>query len=142
MRKQQISAKKRIITFAATLSVAVLGPVVASATDVRFASPSGNITCVINDFVAACRIADYTPTYTNRPNSCEGEWGNYFFVVPSGEGKMGCISSEIDEPAATLPYGSSIDYTLLSCSSETTGITCTNTDGNGFSVRSAEQRIF
>ena len=117
-------------------------PVIASATDQRFASPAGNISCNINQFVATCTIDEYQASFTDAPPDCDGIWGNTFYVLGRGEAEVGCLTAAEAAPERVLGYGQRIETGRIACISRLTGITCTNTEGRGFSVRRAEQRIF
>ena len=113
----------------------------------HFQSPSGNILCEINadpDSFVRCDLGVDRQTYTERPASCEGSWGRSFVVAERGRGFLNCAVDAIDAPdePTVLPYGVALELEAITCLSETTGMTCTNADGGGFSVRRAEQRIF
>lgn len=113
----------------------------------QFQSPSGNIRCLVSVTDVAgvrCDLEVDRQSYTDRPASCEGDWGTSFVVLRAGEGLLNCARDAIDDASASiiLPYGGSLDLGGITCLSETTGMTCTNAEGGGFSVRRAEQRIF
>ncbi|MCK0094683.1 hypothetical protein MWU60_03810 [Yoonia sp. F2084L] len=128
--------------FTLVICLAASGAVPAAAENIRFQSPSGNITCGLTEFAAFCTIEEYTPSFTQSPRACGGDWGSQFFVLSSGDGALGCVNMNTTAPAIVLPYGTSTSLSNIRCSSETTGITCTNRDGGGFSIRRARQRIF
>ena len=112
-----------------------------------FQSPSGNIVCVIeqqNIESVRCDLGVDRQSYTARPAACQGRWGRSFGVAETGMGFLNCVTDLIRAPrdAVVLPYGVALDVDGIICRSETTGMTCTNRDGGGFSVRRAEQRIF
>ena len=112
-----------------------------------FQSPSGNIQCVIgggDSVVVRCDLGVDQLTYDQKPATCDGDWGQSFGVMESGVGFINCVTDAIGAPkeVAVLPYGVDLVLDGVTCRSETTGMTCTNTDGGGFSVRRAEQRIF
>ncbi len=117
-------------------------PTVTTASDVRFASPTGNIVCNINAFVAACQIREFIPSFTTPPEDCDGSWGSYFFVLTRGAAKLGCVSEDIGNAGNILAYGDAVVYPQVTCISRTTGMTCTNSEGRGFTIRRVEQRIF
>lgn len=119
----------------------------AAAAERHFQSPSGNIRCVLSEegvLAARCDLGVDRQTYTDRPASCDGEWGASFGLGRTGPGFLICVSGPIDGPEnpVVLPYGTSAVFADVSCRSETTGMTCRNMNGGGFSVRRAEQRIF
>ena len=112
------------------------------AADINFVSPSGNIQCHMNQFAAACVIADFTPSFTSRPDSCAGDWGNYFYVIAGKSGRLGCVTGEFSRPTFTLEYGNSVTADRITCTSRTSGMTCSTLGGGGFSLRRATQSIF
>ena len=113
----------------------------------HFQSPSGNIQCVIaeieGDFVR-CDLGVDRQSFTDRPANCDGNWGRSFGVTETGPGFLNCVTQAIDAPnePVVLPYGVALELEMITCRSETTGMTCTNAEGGGFSVRRAEQRVF
>jgi hypothetical protein len=111
-----------------------------------FRSPTGNIHCAIflGDWPGVrCDLMELTQTFTTPPPGCELDWGNSFFVGPSGPGELGCVGDTVVDPyAATLPYGRSITLGPFTCTSGETGMTCTNANGGGFTVAKARQSLF
>jgi hypothetical protein len=126
----------------AIIALMLSGPAAASSTDVRFVSPSGNISCNINAYVASCSIGSFSPSFTNPPSDCAGDWGNYFYLMANGDAKLGCVSSPVPSTGNVLPYGESIAFPQISCTSRVTGVTCTNVRNKGFALRRSEQQIF
>ena len=119
----------------------------AAASEQAFQSPSGNIRCVVSDdglFAVRCDLDVDRQSYTDRPETCEGDWGTSFVVLRAGTGLLNCALDEIVPPETpvVLPYGVTLELDGITCLSETTGMTYTNEDGGGFAVRRAEQRIF
>jgi hypothetical protein len=117
------------------------------AEDQHFQSPSGNIRCLVSQdglVGVRCDLEVDRQSYTDRPATCEGEWGTSFVVLRSGSGLLNCALEEIDaqEPLLVLPYGGTLELDGITCLSESTGMTCTNDEGGGFTVRRAEQRVF
>lgn len=133
-----MSSVHLIIALGSLLSVQ--SPVAAA--DVRFASPTGNITCTINQFAAACQLTELSATFTDPPADCDGDWGRYFYVVARQSGQVGCVTQNTTTPASILEYGQSIQAGTLMCVSRRTGVTCRNSAGGGFTVRRSEQRLF
>ena len=130
------------------IALASAAPAAAQSDYIVFKSPSGNILCGLysgDDSGVRCDIAQYTPTYTNRPSNCEFDWGPYFWVgFGSGAGELACVSDAVGslDEALELPYGQSISRGGLTCQSERTGMTCTNAMGHGFMVSKAVQKLF
>lgn len=136
---------QRLIVRVLAVMTGIGGAVMAEAQ--QFQSPSGNIRCVIDDtdvtFVR-CDLEVDQQSYTQRPASCEGEWGRSFGVTEAGRGFLNCATESIDGTSdpVVLPYGVILELDGVSCQSARTGMTCTNVEGGGFMVRRAEQRVF
>ena len=135
--------------FCAVLVIALSGVAsLATASEAQhFQSPSGNIRCVMGGDegrFARCDLGVDVKTYDAAPASCDGDWGTSFGVTVAGTGFVNCVTDAIGGPAdpVVLPYGTEARVPGITCRSETTGMTCTNSEGGGFSVRRAEQRIF
>lgn len=120
----------------------------ASAQDyIAFRSPSGNIQCAIfgGDYAGVrCDMSELTQTYKTPPADCEFDWGASFGVDPgSRKGYLACVSDAIADPSGVvLGYGEQLTLAGITCTSETTGITCTNPAGHGFSIAKAKQHLF
>ena len=102
-----------------------------------FQSPSGNITCMIatGDWATArCDMRELTPTYREAPADCQLDWGSSFEVGPSDrKGHLACVGDSVADPnAVTLNYGQSLSLGGFDCTSEKSGMTCTNPAGHGF----------
>ena len=132
-----------------TLTFALMaGSSAARSEDFYFKTPSDNIYCAYYDndgkALVRCDIKSYTPTTPKRPADCDLDWG-YAFEIAAGNkrGYIICGGDTVISPEAkALPYGSVWTRKGIECSSETTGITCTNRRGHGFSLSRAEQRVF
>lgn len=119
---------------------------VSNAENLRFRSPSGNIECMMNDQLggyAFCGLSVDRQSYTDRPEDCDADWGNFFEVGREGEGTLACVSDYFyGPPEFTLPYGARITFSGMTCLSEQTGMTCTNASGGGFSINRRRQSVF
>lgn len=132
---------------ATTTTILSLGSTPAAAQDfITFQSPTGNIHCYIatwNPAEARCDIIDYTPSFRTAPRGCDLDWGNAFVVEEKGPGLLGCVGdTAIDPNAPVLDYGHSVSGAGLTCTSATTGMTCTNVSGGGFTVSRGSQQVF
>jgi hypothetical protein len=112
-----------------------------------FHSPSGNIQCMIatGDWaVARCDMSDLTRSFTKAPADCQFDFGSSFEVEPSArKGLVGCISDTVANPdGLVLDYGKSISLGGFLCTSEKSGMTCTNPAGHGFTIAKAKQTVF
>lgn len=113
---------------------------------IQFQSPTGNIHCLISTYFppeARCDIIDYTPSFRTAPQGCDLDWGNAFIVEEKGRGLLGCVGdTTIDRSAPKLDYGRYVQAGGFTCLSETTGMTCRNAGGGGFTVSRSSQRLF
>lgn len=130
-----------------SLALGVLASPAGAQDYVAFHSPSGNIHCAIvgGDFPGArCDMTELTPSFAQRPADCELDWGSSFAVDPeSREGYLACVGDTVADPSGfVLGYGEEISVFDITCTSEKTGMTCTNPAGHGFSVSKAKQEVF
>ena len=112
-----------------------------------FRAPSGNINCLLatGDYPEArCDMRALTPSYTTAPEGCELDWGASFGIGPSNrKGYLVCAGDTvITSDALVLDYGKSLTLGSITCTSEKTGMTCTNPAGHGFTIAKAKQRLF
>lgn len=112
-----------------------------------FQSPTGNIHCAIYTWnggaEARCDLRELTMSYTRRPAGCDLDWGSAFAVGSSGSGFLACVGDTVRDPRnPVLPYGEAVSLGGISCVSAQSGMTCTNAEGHGFSVRKAAQKLF
>lgn len=112
-----------------------------------FQTPSGNIHCAIyggGDAGLRCDMIELTPSFTKAPVDCELDWGSSFAIDPrSKTGFLACVGDTvINAGNATLGYGSTLSAAGFSCTSEKTGLTCSNAVGHGFALSKARQRFF
>lgn len=79
-----------------------------------------------------------------RPPDCDLEWGDAFEV--SGIDSLGTRvchgDTTIDESLPVLHYGAVWRFNGITCTSETTGLTCLNSYGHGFRLSKAAQKVF
>jgi hypothetical protein len=115
---------------------------------VEFKSPSNNIYCAFYDADGGpevrCDIRSFTPTSGKRPADCEQEWGDSFAIGANGKrGSIVCHGDTVISPnARTLGYGKTFASGGISCTSATSGMTCKNRKGHGFSLSKKRQRVF
>ena len=113
---------------------------------IYFHSPSGNINCALmtGDFAGVrCDMTDLTRNY-QRPADCDLEFGDAFEVGPNDrKGAVLCHGDTVIDPGSKeLGYGASARLGAFTCTSEKTGMTCTNGLGHGFSISKASQKLF
>jgi hypothetical protein len=112
-----------------------------------FHAPSKNIYCMIatGDYAEArCDVMEMTNEIPAPPADCDLDFGHAFSIGPQDTlGMQICAGDSVADPdGATLAYGDSIDLGGFRCMSETTGMTCTNPAGHGFTVAKAKQSLF
>jgi hypothetical protein len=111
-----------------------------------FASPSGTIRCILNGQdspapIAMCQIADHTyvapPGSTRDGGPCESgtDLGRDFRLDQGKPAHLTCTYSALGSgfgPWPTLGYGQTRSLGAITCDSETSGITCTDTSSGHF----------
>lgn len=108
-------------------------------------SPSGHIGCLFQNSPASVRC-DVNNAHWNvaTPANCHLAYGDSA-GVGQGTADLGChgdtvIGSVPRQPV--LPYGQTVRYKDLLCTSATTGMTCRNPAGHGFTVARDSYRLF
>ena len=65
------------------------------------------------------------------------------YLRRTGRGRLDHVTDAVGVPgAAELPYGTTRRFGPFTCNSRTTGLTCRNPAGHGFSVSRQRQRVF
>ncbi len=110
-------------------------------TDAGFSSPSGNITCGIQDGTVVCQIDKFT--YTPPAHDCGASgWGFNFKLEASGPAFLFC-AGDVESGGPVLGYGQQIVVGEVHCVSREDGITCRNTaSGDGFRLSEAAYTFF
>ena len=119
--------------------------------DTGFITPSGNISCLYSaietdqprDPTLRCDIREHI-TARPRPPDCDLEWGDAFEI--HGTSSYGAAVCHGDTTFASglpvLRYGAVWSNFGLTCTSETTGLTCLNALGHGFRLSRTVQEVF
>ena len=112
-----------------------------------FQSPSANIFCMIATgewAEARCDIMQLTSKVPPAPADCDLDYGHAFGIGPQDtRGYRICAGDTVADPGGmTLAYGDHIDLGGFRCTSEKTGMTCTNPAGHGFTIAKASQKLF
>ena len=144
---------KRVFAFAlaATAALAALAAGEAQAQGFLGAqTPSHNIFCQASppdqDTPTAelrCDIQQTSNRAPKAPKSCPLSWGDAFVLRPTGRATLLCHGDTVanrDDPV--IAYGTQWRAYGFTCTSQTTGITCVNAQGHGFSLSRASQRVF
>lgn len=109
-----------------------------------FASPLGNILCVMTEVAASCWISakQWTIDQPDGPYCDESDWGEVIELVAAGP-TWPCYSDflfDLDAPA--LAYGEAMVVGEFRCDSARTGVTCRNGSDRGFTLARAEFLFF
>ena len=115
-----------------------------SARPAGFKSPTGNIHCQYFEGELRCDIAQIAAPVPPKPRDCDLDWGQAFAVTAdSRSGARLCHGdTAMDDSLPILPYGSVWRRSGFTCTSEQTGVTCSNPLGHGFSLSRNVQRLF
>lgn len=113
-----------------------------------FQSPSGNIYCLLyvgNDGRqgAACQVHQHTYA-APPPGDCHlGGWGSQFDLKQGDPPRPDCVGGElVVPPMPTLGYGQARSVGAITCDSEPSGLTCTDTStGHFFRVSSESYQL-
>ncbi len=112
-------------------------------TSCSFHAPSGNIQCMIatGDYAEArCDVMDMTTKLPATARRLRPRLGPCLWRRPAGHRKVPRPAPAIPSPirvGMTLGYGDHIDLGGFACTSEKTGMTCTNPAGHGFTIAKA-----
>lgn len=113
--------------------------------NIGFASPSGNIACLIGTSFARCDIAQMTQQdFTKPPADCPLDFGAAFEIEwDAAKGVALCYGDTVFAPdLPVLVYGQTISLGEMECLSQKTGMVCTNKSGHGFEIAKARQSLF
>ncbi|MFC7674236.1 hypothetical protein ACFQWH_14210 [Mycolicibacterium sp. GCM10028919] len=144
--------KKAALMLMAAAATTVLLPATAHAEETRqtFQSPSGNIQCVLETEggsttpIALCQIANKIFTVpagsgrgqTDEPCPGDSGSGNDFRLDQGQPGFIRCsfaaLTGGAGIPGQTLVYGQSRSLGAVTCQSQPTGMTCTDTSTGHF----------
>lgn len=127
---------KRILLAVAVTSAAIAGAPAAAADSIWFTSPSGNISCMLMDDLLRCDIRDRDWAPPPRPADCPDftGYGQGISIHPTGPANFVCAGDTTFGGGTVLPYGQFQAGGGMSCTSEPSGMHCSNSDGHGFAL--------
>jgi hypothetical protein len=104
-----------------------------------FRSPSGNINCTLStpggENAARCEVVEHTWAAPPPPPDCHLDSGDRFYLTQGGGAGAGCYGQEFPTAQQTLGYDQSLSLGTITCVSEYTGMTCTDSStGHYFRV--------
>ncbi len=113
-------------------------------------APSHNIACQAESAgpdqprpQLRCDIQQTSTRLPRPPASCPLSWGDSFVLDPTGPGRPLCHGDTVADPSArVIPYGTQWRPYGFTCTSQTTGLTCVNGAGHGFTLSRAVQKAF
>lgn len=118
---------------------------------VGFKMPSSNIYCMVeppveNQSVSdlRCDLQQMTSKPPPAPKDCPLSWGDAFSISQDGnQGIRVCHGDTTkDDALMVLAYGTEWKQDGFLCKSATSGLTCTNAKGHGFTLSRAAQKVF
>ena len=130
------------------LAVVWLSAAPAAADDyLAFHAPSGNIQCMIatgDDPEARCDIMEVISAIPARPKDCDLDYGHALGIgAQDMRGTRICAGDTVADPnGLVLAYGEHQAIGGFRCTSQTTGMTCTNPAGHGFTIAKRAQKLF
>ena len=130
-----------------TLALGVLAPASSALALTSFVTPSRNIGCIGDRTEVRCDLKATSATPPTRPRTCDQEWGDAFAVGPTGRGHGVChgdtaLPAPGQRGVKVIAYGTSIRFARITCTSRTSGLTCRNTSGHGFTLSRERIRVF
>jgi hypothetical protein len=126
-------------------------PVDLSSYDVPgFTTPSGNIGCQFDDYQGAhvrCDRLEMTSVPGGKPADCVFDWGHSVELSVGDRGALACTSDSVmgqqgeTDGTQALPYGDSVRYRGIVCTSTKQGLRCSTRGGHGFLLSRATIRV-
>jgi hypothetical protein len=110
---------------------------------VGFTSPTGAISCMLDDRYVRCDVREHTWALPPRPAACEFDYGQGVGMSAGEQAALVCAGDTTSGAGAPLPYGQSVTVGTLGCESAETGVTCRDAGtGHGFTVARETYEIF
>jgi hypothetical protein len=111
---------------------------------IYFQVPSGNIHCGVSQSYLDCEIGTSTAKLPAKPKDCNLDWGNRFGMSSTGKAQRSCHGDTIgrNPKNQVLEYGKTWRGEGFTCTSKSTGLTCKNKDGHGWTLSKSKQQFF
>lgn len=128
----------------AATAVIFFAPAAAAADLTPFASPSGNIGCMLADDMVRCDIASRDWSPPPRTADCPDftDYGQGITLGAEGPARFVCAGDTTLGMGPALEFGQTLARGGISCGSEPSGIRCSNSDGHGFVIAREAYRLF
>lgn len=110
-----------------------------------FKTPSGNIGCIwTNDpHYLRCDIRSGLRPMPRKPSTCDLDYGHGLSMRRTSKAGPLCAGdTALDPRAPVLGYGKTWRKPGFSCTSRTSGLTCTNQVGHGWFLSRESWRVF
>lgn len=110
-----------------------------------FTSPSGTIGCVMYDGPSVSCQVENAVWKVQKPSNCDGAYGDEASLSRNRAALACHTDTDFVGDAKTqpvLPSGTTAVFRGLQCASATTGVTCRNATGHGFTVARTSYRLF
>ena len=135
---------KLVVAAAAVGAIGCLGLPTAGADLVGFTSPSGNIGCILADGTVRCDVAERDWAPPPRPSDCPDftDYGQGITLDTTGPASFVCAGDTALGSGPALPYGQFEAGGGVSCTSEPSGMRCSNSDGHGFTISRQDYTLF
>jgi len=108
-----------------------------------FTTPSGNIGCQFDNYQEAhvrCDRLQMSSVPGGRPADCDFDWGHSVELSAGERGALACTSDSVmgqqgeTDGTRALPYGDSVRYRGIVCTSTRQGLRCATSGGHGFLI--------
>ncbi|MCG7582805.1 DUF6636 domain-containing protein [Mycolicibacterium sp. OfavD-34-C] len=135
---------KLVVAAAAVGAIGCLGLPTAGADLVGFTSPSANIGCILADGTVRCDVAERDWAPPPRPSDCPDftDYGQGITLDTTGPASFVCAGDTALGSGPALPYGQFEAGGGVSCTSEPSGMRCSNSDGHGFTISRQDYTLF
>lgn len=111
--------------------------------EAMFRTPSKNIFCALTPSTVRCDIAQKTWELPTKPANCEFDWGNGLYLDQGAAGLTCTGDTLLNSSKETLGYGSALRSGTVTCTSESTGLTCRDEKTtHGFTMSAARFSLF